>query len=129
VRARQRQRGFTLLEVVVAFAILVLSLGALLESFSMTLRRSEKARNLERAELLIESVKDQLGITVALNQAGASGTDEDCQWQVHALTVERPAAHHTPTAAAQRVGIDVECGNSGALGRAQLDTVELVRVQ
>jgi general secretion pathway protein I len=47
----RRARGFTLIEVVVAFAILALSLGALYESFGGALRRSAAGRD---ADLGIE---------------------------------------------------------------------------
>jgi general secretion pathway protein I len=129
VRAPRRQRGYTLLEVVVAFAILVLSLGALYESFSMTLRRSEKAGNRIRAVLLAESLRDRLGVELPLSQPEDEGVEADCRWQVRVQPMVREGLEQPPSMVAENAAVDVECGGAGVLGRAHLDTVELAAAQ
>ena len=123
--SRHRQSGYTLLEVVVAFAILTLSLSALFESFSITLRRSEKVRNMSRAVLLAESTRDRVGVELPATSALSEGADEDCRWSVQAHPIPREASDHPPLMEAIGVGIDTRCGDSGAIGTAHLETVEL----
>jgi len=53
--SRARERGFSLLEAVVAFAILALALGVLLEIFSRASLASQRATMLARASALAES--------------------------------------------------------------------------
>lgn len=126
MKFHRRQRGYTLLEMVIAFAILALSLGVLYESFSMTLKYSEKARNLSRAELLAESVKERLGIDLSLAQTIIDGHEEDCGWQVRTQSVLQAESDRPPILTAKQVAVDVSCGGTGAVGAAHLDTVELV---
>jgi general secretion pathway protein I len=122
-----QQSGFTLLEVVVAFAILVLSLGALFESFSMTVRRAEKVRNLSRAELLLESIEDQLGLTIPVIKDATEGVDHDCHWQVHAVALKHEGANGLPPSVMPyKALIDTFCGMPGERGSAQLETVVTV---
>jgi general secretion pathway protein I len=49
------QQGFTLLEVLVAFVILALSLGVILQIFSLTMRTTDSASVRQQALLLAES--------------------------------------------------------------------------
>ena len=118
------QGGYTLLETVVAFAILALSLGALFESFSMTMARAEKSRNASRAELFALSIRDRLGPDIPLTTNPVDGNDEDCGWQVRSTPVDtkldRPA-----TVRAYSAQIEVTCGLAGARGLAQISTAEL----
>jgi general secretion pathway protein I len=72
----QRQRGFTLIEVVVAFAIFALSLGALYESFGGAVRRNAQAHEREQGLLAAQSLLSQLRTTPAPWKMQDSGTLE-----------------------------------------------------
>lgn len=129
MRNRRRQGGYTLLEVVVAFAILVLSLSALFQSFSMTLGRSEKARNQGRALLLAESTRDRIGGDLPATLPLTEGADEDCSWTVRSRPLPRNAGDHPLATVALAVAVDVSCGGKGTLGTAHLDTIALAAAQ
>jgi general secretion pathway protein I len=62
----KRCRGFTLLEVLVAFVILALSLGVLLGIFSAGLRNTRLAADYSAAVALAESRLAELGVTSPL---------------------------------------------------------------
>lgn len=120
------QRGDTLIEVVVAFAILVLSLGVLFESFAMTLQRAEKARNLSRAVLTAESLRDRLSVVPWPPRPRIDGRGRGCRWQALAQPIPRGTAERPALLAADRLTLDVRCGLGDSTGRVRLDTVLLV---
>lgn len=60
MRAARAQRGFTLLEILVAFVVLALVGGALLEMFQGGLRNLATGDGYSRAALLAESTLSQL---------------------------------------------------------------------
>jgi general secretion pathway protein I len=53
------QRGFTLIEVVVAFAIFTLAVGALYESFGGAVRRNRQAHDRDQAVMIAQSLLSQ----------------------------------------------------------------------
>jgi general secretion pathway protein I len=61
MKAGCRQRGFTLIEMVIAFAILSLSLGVLYGAFEATLSRSRHDARLSEGILLAQSVLARAG--------------------------------------------------------------------
>lgn len=61
----RHQAGFTLLEVLVAFVIFALSMGALYESFSGSLRRTLRAEVQERAWLSAQSLLAEIRVRPA----------------------------------------------------------------
>ncbi|MCF8002594.1 MAG: type II secretion system GspH family protein [Chromatiaceae bacterium] len=82
-RQRQRpqlaafQRGFSLLEVLVAFAILALSLGVLMQIFSRALSTTGLNETYSRAAALAESKLGTVGINIPLEEGVHSGDPED----------------------------------------------------
>jgi general secretion pathway protein I len=102
----RRQSGFTLLEVVVAFAIFALSVGALYESFAGSLRRTLKAEVEERAWLSAQSLLTEIRVRPApwpAEEEGVtgtgldwkrstspypSGTDPRSEWQAYQVVIE-----------------------------------------
>lgn len=74
---RSRQRGYTLIEVIVAFAILALGLTLLLGTLSGATRQVHWADEAGRAALHAQSLLDNTGVGVALQPGQTSGTFED----------------------------------------------------
>jgi len=80
-RSRRASRGFSLLEVLVAFAILTMMLGVLLQIFSLSVRTTYSAETREQALLLAESKLAELGAGRTLNTGSWSGQfDERFRW-------------------------------------------------
>ncbi len=71
--AADRQRGFSLLEVLVAFAILSVSLGVLLQVFANGLRNAGISDDYTRATLYAESILAAIGTEVPLFDGERSG--------------------------------------------------------
>ncbi len=66
---RSRSRGFTLLEVTIAFAILAVSLGTLYALFATTIQRSAHEARLNQALSLAQSMLARAGADRPLQEA------------------------------------------------------------
>ena len=80
---RKRQRGFTLIEIIVALAILAVALGALFQSFSTGLRVTAATDRQAAAVMLAQSLLDRIGQDIPLaagEQAGVA--DDGLRWSV-----------------------------------------------
>jgi general secretion pathway protein I len=77
----RRQRGFTLVEVVVAFVLLSLVLVAGFEVFTTGMRRAGDLEDRSRALELAESTLARAGVEVPLNDSAHSGQSPDGRFQ------------------------------------------------
>ena len=76
-----RRRGFTLLEVLVAFAVLAVALGVAFEIFATGLRGTRSADALTRAVLIAESRLAGVEIETELIPGTSEGeTDDGTRW-------------------------------------------------
>ena len=73
----RRQRGFTLIEIVVAFVLLALVLSTGFEIFSSGLRRAADLEDQSRAILLAQSRLAGAGIEDTLQEGTTSGDSDD----------------------------------------------------
>ena len=77
------QRGFSLLEVLVAFAILSLTLGVLMQIFSRALTTTALSGVYSRASTLAEAQLNAVGLDIPLAPGTHTGDSEDgLIWQV-----------------------------------------------
>lgn len=83
VRGDWAQGGFSLLEVVVAFAILALSLGLLIQIFSRALNTTVLSGDYSRATTLAQARLNAVGIDIPLEPGSYSGDSEHgLSWEV-----------------------------------------------
>ena len=77
------QEGFSLLEVLVAFSILALSLGILIQIFSRAMTATALSGAYQRAITLAENKLSSVGLEIPLELSTESGETEDgFFWQV-----------------------------------------------
>ena len=127
MKSRRKQGGFTLIEVVVAFAILALSLGALYESFGGALRRSSTATRRELAALRAESLLAEFRGSGGLLPAPRNGRDAqpDFDWRV---TSKPYPAELTEGSAWKTDAVTVEISWGGEKRQSlSLQSIELIR--
>jgi general secretion pathway protein I len=76
-------RGFTLLELLLAFVVFALSFATVLEILSGSMRNTVRAREFTEAALTAQSVMDQVGLEIPL-QAGiaVNGEAGDYRWEI-----------------------------------------------
>jgi general secretion pathway protein I len=77
------QRGFSLLEILVAFSILSIMLGILLNIFSSGVRIAHVTGNYATAVQIAESLMAKVNFEIALQESQQQGIIDDLyQWQV-----------------------------------------------
>jgi len=93
---RHKSRGFTLLEVLVAFVIAAVALTLLIRAFSGGLRLSATAEDYGKASVLAQSLMMQVGVEYGVKNAPISGTfAERFDWTIriepYSIDTELPA--------------------------------------
>ena len=145
-RPSHSQRGFTLIEVIVAFAVLALALGIVLGTLSNASRQVRWSDDAGRAALHAQSLLDDTGIAQALVPGRTEGTFEDgrYRWTLEVAPWrepppadgdEPPAPQPVDPAAPRllRLALDVRWGEDGAAGdsdprtQLHLESLRLVR--
>lgn len=88
-RRHFRQSGFSLLEVLIAFSILAISMGVLLQIFSRAMSTTAIGGEYSRAATLVEAKLNAVGIEFPLEEGTYSGDPEDgIDWEVNVLRYE-----------------------------------------
>ncbi|MFC7302220.1 type II secretion system protein XpsI [Cognatiluteimonas weifangensis] len=131
-------RGYTLIEVIVAFALLALALSLLLGTLSGAARQVRWADEAGRAALHAQSLLDQVGVGEALQPGHRDGSFEDgrYRWALEVAPYQDPLrpppALFDPAAPRLlQLTLTVQWGDSGNAGdaaqrRLQLQSLRLV---
>jgi general secretion pathway protein I len=83
MRTKLAQHGFSLLEILIAFAILALSLGILLRIFSGGVHTAQLAERYTLAAQIAESLMAKTGVETPLENGETSGIVlDDYHWRV-----------------------------------------------
>jgi general secretion pathway protein I len=126
IRSRHRQSGFTLIETVVAFAVLALALGVLYESFGWSLRRSSTVIHREAAWMAAQSVLAEIRGRDWLRVGKTTGVAGDgLEWQAEIKPHDLAIRQESPLRAFE-VTIDVKWGERPQQ-QVRLQSVEVGR--
>ncbi|MDQ3511759.1 MAG: prepilin-type N-terminal cleavage/methylation domain-containing protein [Pseudomonadota bacterium] len=137
-RAPRGQRGYTLIEVIVAFALLALALTLLLGTLSGAVRQVRWTGDAGRAALHAQSLMDTIGVGQALLPVQRNGQFDAGRYR-WSLTVAPwdeplpPSAPVVPRAPSlhrlYEAALSVEWGSAGPQERLELRTLRLAPVQ
>ncbi|VXB99724.1 Type II secretion system protein I [Luteimonas sp. 9C] len=125
------QRGYTLIEVIVAFAVLGIALMLLLGTLSNGTRQVRWAADSGRAALHAQSLLDGIGIDIPVVPGSSTGEFEDgrYRWSLEIAPYVDPAL---PPALADssgqqlfEIGLAVDWGERGPRERLQVRTLRL----
>ncbi|MEZ0469230.1 type II secretion system protein XpsI [Luteimonas salinilitoris] len=129
-----RQRGYTLIEVLVAFAVLALALTLLLGTLSGATRQVRWSADAGRAALHAQSLLAQVGVGEVLQPGRSDGTFDDgrYRWVLEVapyVDPELPPAVTVDPFAPQMLALQltVTWGRGGARERLQVQSLRLVQ--
>ena len=129
-----RQRGFTLIEVIIAFALLALALTLLLGTLSGSAREVRWSADAGRAALHAQSLLEQTGVGESLQPGTRDGEFEDgrYRWNLRIEPYADPSQRTRDTidpAAPRllRLALTMEWGEGGPRQRLELQTLRLAQ--
>lgn len=82
-RGLKSSRGFTLLEVLLAFVIFAISFAVVLQIISGSIRNTMRSKQYTEVALIAQSVMDRVGLEIPLEAGGAaSGDSGEYRWDL-----------------------------------------------
>jgi general secretion pathway protein I len=132
---QQRQAGYTLIEIIVAFAILALGLTLLLGTLSGATRQVKQAGEAGRAALHAQSLLAEFGEVPVPGARSGQLDGGRYRWRLDVAQWNDPAPRSGPqridpnAARLQRLQLEVTWGEGGPRERLQVSSLRLVAPQ
>lgn len=122
---RNPQQGFSLLEVLVAFAVLALSLGVLTQVFTSGMRNTQLSSRYSEAMILAESRLAAATVPGELEEGTDNGEAEGFNWVTEAAPFDTGSPFENPAVKPLRVSVRVSWNDRGQSRSLELVTLRL----
>ena len=124
---KSTQSGYSLIEVLVAFVILSLTLGIMFRVFSAGLRNIDTASDYTEAVVIAESKLASPGVIEPLAAGQQEGTAAERYGWIRTISPfdSRPGQLSDPAVMAYRIDVSVRWSKFGAERKVQLSTIRL----
>jgi general secretion pathway protein I len=135
--ARNRQAGFSLIEMVAAFLVFAIAMGVLMEILATSVHSTRASNAYTMAALWAESKLDTIGVGAPIEAGSSNGRfDDSYSWQldiqqVDPANVEPPpqqyatGAGNTPQNAGMQQRMTTSAGNAGAIQVPPFDLFQI----
>jgi prepilin-type N-terminal cleavage/methylation domain-containing protein len=125
-----KQRGFTLIEVLVAAGVLGITASALFGLLSHSLFNLRKVQELHRYELVAEDVMNRVLLSSTLAPASAQGAADNfgAQWNVSVSPWAPPALDGKPDQAVFRIDVAVSWSGRSTRQNIRVESLKVARV-
>lgn len=123
------EAGFSLLEIIVAFSILSMSLAVLYQIFSSSAQRAALGREYGDAVLLAESKLTEIGANQQIQTGNLSGKfDNHMSWKSTVTPYKAPNAvgNNQPPVPPYKITVEVNWGAADRQRSFKLDSIRLV---
>jgi general secretion pathway protein I len=124
---RRPQQGFTLIEVVVAFAIFALAVGALYEILFGAVKRASATKRLSHDWLLAQSLLAEQTVRPFPWRDSQGTTEDGALWQLKITPLEAAYAASSEPWRLQQISVSVS--RQGAKAPVTISSVEIERVE
>lgn len=130
MRRAVRQRGFSLLEVIAAIAVLAIAFAALMQVAGSSLSLTSRANERTQAALRARSLLDGAFVMDPVREGDSEGRfDDTYRWHMTVSRFqpsdEQPASGDGSPAAMYRLDLDVIWGTDGSERHARFSTLRL----
>jgi general secretion pathway protein I len=122
----RRNRGFTLIEVIIAFAILGMTLSTLYGVFSTTLARARHEARLNEAVSVSQSLLSRAGVEWPLTESPVRGELNGYDYEVTQEVVNAPAGQPALTQPIVRVTASVAWSDPAGQRNVSISTLKLL---
>lgn len=120
-RSPEAERGFTLVEVLVAFALLAISLGFLMHVIANVLNRTSEADLRSGAVQVGQSLLDRVGVDLPLEDGSSGGeSGSRYRWQLEIGPYGDEDDRRSWPVVAHQVTVTVTWGENGSLSLSTL---------
>lgn len=129
-----KQKGFTLLEVLVAFIVFALVFSGILQILGQTMRNTARSEEMTEVGLWAQSVMDEVGIGSELEEGSESGTFADkYHWEMEIHPWDGAQDQDSPYGQnglqLYKIELIIRWGDSGKKRKARFSTLRLMQEQ
>ena len=127
---RAAQRGFTLIEMIAAFLIFAIAVGALMQILTMSLKDTRRSLDETRAALWAQSLLDNVGIGERIEEGRTNGEfDRTYRWEMDIERIDPQTVESTASTAIGDLETTTQVGNGNAAPVLDVPQMELFHVE